>query len=214
MPRPTLLSPEKGGARDRLLEAAMTLIRRNGFSATSVDTLCAEAEVTKGAFFHHFASKEALGVAAVEHWTAMTGAFFEAAPYHAAADPLDRVLAYVAFRRSLIAGEIEAFTCVAGTMAQEMHATSPEIRAATGQSILGHAATLEADIAAAMAERGMEPPDWTAASLARHTQGVIQGGFILAKAGADPALAVEAMDHLDRYIRLLFTTPSHEGDTT
>ena len=71
MPRPTRLSPEKGGARDRLLEAAMTLIRRNGFAATSVEALCAEAEVTKGAFFHHFASKEALGVAAVEHWSAL-----------------------------------------------------------------------------------------------------------------------------------------------
>ena len=35
---------------------------------------------------------------------------------------------------------------------------------------------------------------------------------LLARAGADPSLAVEAVDHLDRYIRLLFTPPSHEGD--
>ena len=40
----------------------MTLIRRNGFAATSVDQLCAAAGVTKGGFFHYLVSKEALGV--------------------------------------------------------------------------------------------------------------------------------------------------------
>jgi len=49
--------------------------------------------------------------------------------------------------------------------------------------------------------------DWTAESLARQTQTVIQGAFVLAKAGNDPALARESLDHLDRYIRLLFDCP-------
>ena len=51
------------------------------------------------------------------------------------------------------------------------------------------------------------PADVTAESLARHTQAVIQGAFILAKAGNDPALAVESIDHLERYFRLLFRCP-------
>ncbi|WP_084215387.1 helix-turn-helix domain-containing protein [Sphingomonas sp. Ant20] len=63
-------------ARDKLLDAAVTLIRRNGFAATSVDQLCAAAGVTKGAFFHHFVSKEALGVAAAGHWLAITTPLF------------------------------------------------------------------------------------------------------------------------------------------
>jgi TetR/AcrR family transcriptional regulator, transcriptional repressor for nem operon len=94
-------------------------------------------------------------------------------------------------------------TCLVGTMVQEVFATSPAIRDACGESILGHAATLEADIGAAMEERGISG-DWTAESLARHTQTVIQGAFVLAKAGDDPALARESFDHLERYIRLLF----------
>lgn len=210
MARPTKRSPERGTARWRLLEAATDVIRAKGFAAASVDDLCKTAEVTKGAFFHSFGSKEALGVAAADHWRETTTEFFAAAPYHGPASALGRVLAYVAFRRAIIVGEIAEFSCLAGTMAQEVFASSAEIRDACGRSIFGHAATLEADIEAARRERGIQD-DWTAASLARHTQAVIQGGFVLAKAGNDPELARESLDHLDRYIRHLFHLTGEEA---
>src|SRR5690606_8984228 len=183
--------------------------RAKGYAASSVDDLCRAAAVTKGSFFHHFKSKEELGVAAADFWTETTTDFFAAAPYHAPEDPLDRVRAYVAFRRANIEGGISEFSCLVGTMAEEVHATSPAIRDACGRSIFGHAATLEADISAAMKARGIDA-DWTAASLARHTQAVLQGAFVLAKAGNDPALARESLDHLARYIRLLFNRSQRE----
>ena len=203
MSRPTKQSPERGNARIRLLESARDVVRAKGFAATTVDDLCRSADVTKGAFFHHFESKDALGVAVAEFWTEETSAFFDAAPYHDLADPLERVLAYVAFRKAIIEGDLPAFTCLVGTMAQEIYASSRDIREACGRSIFGHAATLEADIEAARREHGITG-DWTAQSLARHTQAILQGGFVLAKAGNDPALAREALDHLARYIRQLF----------
>ena len=209
MARPTRHDPERGGARSRLLQAAQDVIRAKGFAATSVADLCRAAAVTKGAFFHHFETKEALGVAAARHWQETTSAFFAAAPYHVPGDPLDRVLAYVAFRKSIIAGELSEFTCLVGTMVQEVHATSPALRDACAESIFGHAARLEADIGAAMAARGMSDGP-AAASLARHMQAVIQGAFVLAKAGNDPGLARESLDHLDRYIRLIFGRPTKE----
>ncbi len=203
MSRPTKQSPERGNARIRLLESARDIVRAKGFAATTVDDLCRSADVTKGAFFHHFESKDALGVAAAEFWTEETSAFFAAAPYHDLADPLERVLGYVAFRKAIIEGDLAAFTCLVGTMAQEVYASSQGIREACGRSIFGHAETLEADIEAARRERGITG-DWTAQSLARHTQAILQGGFVLAKAGNDPAMAREALDHLARYIRQLF----------
>ncbi len=205
---------KKTSAAEKILAAAMRVIRTKGYAATSIDELCAAAGVTKGAFFHYFASKEALGVAAAEYWTRITGALFAAAPYHEPADPLDRVLGYIDFRAGLLMGPPEAFTCLAGTMAQEIFAVSPAIRAACEASIFGHAATLEADIAAAMATHGVQGV--SAASLARHTQAVLQGSFILAKAhggvkalgGAEgrggAEVARESVAHLKRYITLLF----------
>jgi TetR/AcrR family transcriptional repressor of nem operon len=72
----------------------------------SVDELCARAGVTKGAFFHYFKSKEALGVAAADHWSEVTGALFAEAPYHDHEDPLARVLGYIDFRRELLGGTV------------------------------------------------------------------------------------------------------------
>ena len=188
--------------RDRLLDAAVALVRQKGFAATSIDDLCRAAGVTKGAFFHHFASKEALGIAVADHWSAMTAALFADAPYHAPADPLDRVFAYLDFRRDLIDGGVAEFTCLVGTLVQEVHETSTAIADACDASISAHARTLEADIAAAMVARrvtGIDP-----ASLALHTQAVLQGAFILAKARGGPEIARDTVAHLKRYMALLF----------
>lgn len=197
----------RGQARARLLTAAVQLIRRDGLTATSVDDLCAAAGVTKGAFFHHFASKEALAVAAAEHWSQISGAIFETAAYHHHRSAAERVLAYLDLRADLVAGEPDPalFSCLAGTMAQEMYATSPAVRDACAASILGHAATLEPDLAEALADAGRTDVD--PASLARHTQAVIQGAFVLAKAADDPALVGESLRHLRDYLRIVFGPP-------
>ncbi len=196
------LTPRPPSARTKLLDAALSVIRSKGFTATTVDDLCAAAGVTKGAFFHHFASKEELGVAAAEYWSVTTSALFASAPYHDHADPLDRVLAYIDFRTELLGGPLEEFTCLVGTMVQETYGSSPAIRDACNASISGHAATLEADIAAAMAYHGVTGT--TPASLALHTQTVLQGAFILAKAKGGPDIARDSAAHLKRYFAMLF----------
>ncbi len=199
----TTTESARGKAKQRLLDAALGLIRQQGYGATTVDDLCREAGVTKGAFFHHFASKEELGVAAADYWSEMTGGLFAAAPYHDHADPLQRVLGYIEFRKMLLRGTVPEFTCVVGTMVQEIHQSHPAIRQACDASISGHAAKLEADIADAIKRHGLNPA-WTPRSLALHTQAVLQGAFILAKAKGGAAIAAESVDHLRRYIQLLF----------
>jgi TetR/AcrR family transcriptional regulator, transcriptional repressor for nem operon len=191
-------------ARDKLLEAGVKLVRERGFAATSVDDLCRAAGVTKGAFFHHFASKELLGVALADYWSSSTGAFFDGAPYHAHEDPLERVLGYIDFRLMLIEGTPQQFSCVAGTMVQEAFLSSNAIRIACEASISGNAAKLEADIALALEQRGMAGID--AAGLALHVQAVLQGGFIIAKARGNAAPARASIAHLKRYFELLFNS--------
>ena len=188
-------------ARDRLLAAAMRIIRERGYAATSVDDLCRAAGVTKGAFFHHFASKEALGVAAAEHWSTTTSALFAGAAYHDAPTARARVLAYLDFRAALLGDDIAGCTCVAGTLAQEVWDSHPVVRAACGDAIGHHAATLEADIEAAR-PAGAE---WTASSLALFTQTVLQGAFVVAKAMGGMAVARDQVAHLRRYVAMVLS---------
>lgn len=107
------------------------------------------------------------------------------------------------FRKTLLQGELPEFTCLVGTMTLEIYDTHPAIRAACEKSISGHAATLVPDIESAMKNYNVAG-DRTAESLALFMQAVLQGAFILAKAKSGVAVARESIDHLRRYLELLF----------
>jgi TetR/AcrR family transcriptional repressor of nem operon len=216
-------APTTHESKHKLLDAALHVIRAKGYIATRVEDVCEAAGLTKGSFFHHFKSKEDLALAAAERWDEMTGGLFRTAPYHLEDGPRERLLAYVDFRKALLQGEVPEFTCLVGTMLQEVYDTHPAIRDACKQSIHGHAATLEADIAEAMRLFGVRG-DWTPRSLALYTQAVVQGAFILAKAEGSAAPAAECLAHLRRYLEMLFpesqnavppkTNPQPEKETT
>lgn len=82
-----------------------------------------------------------------------------------------------------------------------LEAARDMIRETCAAPILGHAATLEPVFAAALADRGVTTT--IAQSLALHIQTVVKGAFVMAKAANQPDPAHDALDHLDRYLRLL-----------
>jgi TetR/AcrR family transcriptional regulator, transcriptional repressor for nem operon len=193
-------------SKTRILNAAMHVIRAKGYSAATVDDVCAEADLTKGSFFHHFKSKEELAVAAAAHFAQMADRLFANAPFAQLPDPYDRLMGYVDFRRSILRGNIPDYTCLLGTMVQEAYETYPGIRDACNTHISAHAAHVAQDIAAAKA---LYAPDanWGPESVGLFTQAVLQGAFILAKAKNGPEVAMQCVDHLKRYLDLIFNQP-------
>ena len=194
-------------SKQKLLNAAIDVIRAKGYSATRVDDVCEVAGLTKGSFFHHFKGKEDLALSAAGYWSERAASLFAEASYRSLPTPLERLLGYLDFRKAILLGEVKEFTCLVGTMVQEVYDTHPNLRAACEKSIWEHAGTLEADIEAAMREveaANGHKMNFTAAGLALHSQAVLQGAFILAKAHGGPTVAAESIDHLRRYFEMLF----------
>ncbi len=194
-------------SKTKLLEAALQVIRAKGYTATTIDDICAAAGVTKGSFFHHFKGKLELALAAVEHWNAVTSGLFAEAPYRQIADPRERLLAYIDFRAALLQGEVSDFTCLLGTMVQETFDTHPRIREACNQGIVLHAQVVAIDIAAAKSRYAPEA-EWEPEDLAFYTQAVIQGAFILAKAQGSAKVATQCIAQLRAHLDSLLNPPS------
>ena len=58
--------PRVSDMKERLMEAAMDLMWRNGYGAASVDAICEQAGAKKGSFYYFFKSKSDLAAAALE----------------------------------------------------------------------------------------------------------------------------------------------------
>ena len=63
--------------RTRILDVAETCFAQQGYDATGVAEICRRAEVSKGAFYHHFSTKQALFLELLNHWLDYLDAQFQ-----------------------------------------------------------------------------------------------------------------------------------------
>jgi TetR/AcrR family transcriptional repressor of nem operon len=86
---------DAGRTRERLLQAASREIYRAGFQSASLDTILSSAGVTKGALYHHFENKEALGYAVVEEVISRNVRRTWVQPLRSVKDPIDALIGIV-----------------------------------------------------------------------------------------------------------------------
>jgi AcrR family transcriptional regulator len=65
--------------RGRILDAAVRQFAIAGYDAASVEDICTDAGVSKGAFYHHFPTKQAIFLALMQAWLAMIDVGLDAA---------------------------------------------------------------------------------------------------------------------------------------
>ena len=108
--------PER--TRERLLQAASREIYRSGFQSASLDAILASARVTKGALYHHFKNKEALGYAVVEEVIYRNVGSQWVMPLQSVKDPIDALIGIV---QGIPVGPEEVCGgCELNNLAQEM----------------------------------------------------------------------------------------------
>ena len=109
-----------------MLQAAFREIHRSGFQSAGIDTILAATNVTKGALYYHFDSKEALGYAVVEEIVANFVRDRWLRPLQSSTDPIDILIGVV--QRIPVRPEDVRGGCPLLNLAQEMSPLDEQFR--------------------------------------------------------------------------------------
>lgn len=182
--------PKDGNmTRERILNVAERLMTDQGYNATSVDQVIAEAGSSKGAFFHHFSSKTDLAVHLVQRYIAADLAHLDAGLTTTAhiTDPIVRVVAFLRHYEDAADDLMSAQSgCLYATMLAEREFTGSEINEQVAKATRIWRDALADLLRTAMTAR---PPaaDIDPNALADHLYTTFEGGFILCRTYTDPS---------------------------
>ncbi len=113
--------------RDKVLEAAFCEIHRSGFQAASIANILASTGLTKGALYHHFPTKQALGLAVVDEVIRQRLETRYYLPLHQSDKPLDTLLGFLESMPER-ADELVTLGCPLNNLMQEMSPVDAEFR--------------------------------------------------------------------------------------
>ena len=123
----------KEASHERIVQAAARAIRRSGYDGTGVADIMKEAGLTHGAFYAHFASREALLAEAADRAGAESNAFGASVVATAPAEQALQALVQVYLSKEHLAG-IET-GCPVAALGSEMPRQAPEVRRAATRRI-------------------------------------------------------------------------------
>ncbi len=188
-------------AREKLVVAATLLIRKHGYASTTVDHICSEAGVTKGAFFHYFKSKEAIGESCLCQWDDF-GAMLDEQTTAAIEtdDPVKKATGFMDGIIALFNDPNLLKSCLAGTIAHEVTESNPALREATHKCFTNAELRFASMLHEACRGQGIE---LDTASLASLWIATMQGSLTLGKASGDQTVVASNLQQVKDYITVL-----------
>jgi len=185
-----MLNTEPLETRDRLLQAAASLMWERSFQATGVDELCQRAQAKKGSFYHFFPSKTDLAVAAIERsWSQLKESVFDPI-FQGSGSGLNQLKALVhkAYEFQLaVAKEKGSFLgCPFGNLGQEMARQDERIRETLQKIFDAHCDYFKA--ALCRAEQAGEIPAGNNVQRAKNIFALLEGAQLMAKVANDPKI--------------------------
>ena len=187
----------KRSAGEKVLETGSTLFRQAGYAATSVEEICEKAGVTKGAFFYHYKSKEALGAACLAEWDRFGAALDDGLSKPNASDTSDDPVTDLVF---FMDGIIELFakpgvyqSCLAGTIIHEFAQSNPQLKDGVQRCFTGAEGRFQ-NLLDAVCRVSGEQAD--TASLACLWLATMQGPFTLYKASGNREIGRKNLGHV------------------
>jgi AcrR family transcriptional regulator len=191
--------------RRRLLEVGQQEIYLHGFHGASIERILARAGVTKGAFFHYFASKAEFGYRVVEEVIGEMIAVQWVRPLAEAADPLETIAIEFERGAEALKGRSPILGCPLNNLAQEMNPLDDGFKRRT----LAVFETWHASYRDALdraRERGIVAPELDARDAAHALVAQIEGTLSLARNSQDAEVLNVGTRSLRRYLESLRAT--------
>ncbi len=188
--------------KERLLDAAQSLMLADGFSATSVEDICAKAKVTKGSFFHYFESKDVLGQVLLQRFCE-AGDQLHRSLCGTERDPLKRVYNYLDGMIRLSKDPVMGKGCLLGMFTQELCDSSPAMRQQCATGFEAWAVHFGEELARAKA-RYAPQASFHPKELAEHLIAIMEGSLIVSKAHGSRQVIAQNLRHYKRYLQTLF----------
>ncbi len=196
--------------RTRIMDAAEALVLERGFAGTPIDEVLSQAGVTKGAFFHHFGSKQELAHALIARFVELDLGNLESKMGRAEKlhrDPLQQLLIFVGLFLEDAELLAEPSTgCLMASYVYEAGMFDDHVLAVVHDNVLIWRKRLLAKLEEAAAAH---PPrvHVDLESLADMATVVFEGAFVVSKIVADPAVLAAQLEHFRNYIELVFSDP-------
>lgn len=211
----TAKQPRAIKTRDRILREAARMFAMKGFHDTKVDEIIKAAEVTSGAFFHHFKSKEDLGFAVIDHHMEERCRALDRIEKSLPSDSdnpcqqsggegldrvfrrLDAVCEMVVRRRNRKGG------CLIGNLSTTLSDTHPAFRKRLGECFDEMASEFQVHLDEAAASRGLSG-DQDTGEIARYIVSVIEGAIMLSRTHRDVSVIERQVQHLKEDLKRSF----------
>jgi TetR/AcrR family transcriptional repressor of nem operon len=188
----------------KILQAAQQLMLCQGYNASSIDDLCAKANVKKGSFFHYFKTKEQLAQETLRDFLETSEKNSQSAAYRRLTDPLDRVLGYIDFIASLTLNPKAPKNCLLGIIGGELSETMPALREQCQEYFAAQIEAMKLDLDLAKKQLKIKTQLDTR-SLAESFISTFQGSLILRRVNQDPGMVSRNLEHFKKYIQMVYT---------
>ncbi len=185
--------------RERILQSAVHAVYEHGLSATALDAVLASTGVTKGALYHHFESKQALGCALVDEVLAARVRAAWIAPLDGAADPLAALQRLLRRAADAPTPEILRYGCPLNNLVQEVAALDDELRERVEAIVREWVEAVRRALAHGQ-EAGTVRQGLDARAAAVFVVGAIEGALGLGKATRDRRVLGAALRELAAYL--------------
>jgi TetR/AcrR family transcriptional repressor of nem operon len=193
--------------RGKILDAAQSLVLDRGYVGMTVDHVLNEVGITKGAFFHHFKSKDDLARALLQRYAERDERLYRETRERAeklSDDPLQQVLLYIGLFQEMFEGLTEPYPgCLFASYIYELQQFGDDTRELIRSSFTKWRELLQEKFEA-VARRYPPRIEVNAASLADAFTVVLEGAFITSKAMNEPKLVSDQLRHFRNYVELLF----------